>query len=213
MKNPTTNLLIVDSQKLVTDLITSALNTSDEFVVSSATNLTSAIDILKAAASDQFDIILLEINLGKPMTVSEVGHLAKLSAPAKLVLFTDHADKPFVESCIQVGAFGFVPKSLSLQAFKCVLSFITAGQVFIPADLYSRTGSVGRPDNSLLKPYEMDVLEKLSIGMSNKEITQCLNLRESTVKLRVRSLCKKLGATNRTQALVNAQRQGLLPTR
>ena len=213
MTNPTTNLLIVDGQKLVTDLITTALDTSDQFVVSTANNLASAVDILKSAASEQFDIILLETNLGKPMTVNEVGQLAKLSAPAKLVLFTNNADKPFVESCVQVGAFGFIPKSLSLQAFKCVLSFITAGQVFIPADLYSRTAGVEQPDTSLLKPCEMDVLEKLSIGMSNKEITQCLNLRESTVKLRVRSLCKKLGATNRTQALVNAQRQGLLPTR
>ena len=72
-----------------------------------------------------------------------------------------------------------------------------------------RSGS-GENGNALLKPGEMEVLEKLSIGMSNKEITHCLNLRESTVKLRVRSLCKKLGASNRTQALVMAQKQGLL---
>ncbi|WP_439118920.1 LuxR C-terminal-related transcriptional regulator [Marivita sp.] len=41
-------------------------------------------------------------------------------------------------------------------------------------------------------------------------MTRSLNLTESTVKLRVRSLCKKLGAANRTQALVLAQRQGFL---
>lgn len=211
MTNATTSLLIVDSQKLVTDLITAALNSSGEFLVSSANSVAAAIDVLKSAASDQFDIILLETDLGKGITVSEVGQIAKLSAPAKLVLFSNQADKPFVDSCVQVGAFGFIPKSLSLQAFKCVLSFITAGQVFIPADLTSRGTSARQYDNSVLKPCEMDVLEKLSIGMSNKEITNCLNLRESTVKLRVRSLCKKLGASNRTQALVIAQKQGLLP--
>lgn len=211
MTDATTSLLIVDSQKLVTDLITAALNSSGEFLVSSANSVAAAIDVLKSAASDQFDIILLETDLGKGITVSEVGQIAKLSAPAKLVLFSNKADKPFVDSCVQVGAFGFIPKSLSLQAFKCVLSFITAGQVFIPADLTSRGTSARQYDNSVLKPCEMDVLEKLSIGMSNKEITNCLNLRESTVKLRVRSLCKKLGASNRTQALVIAQKQGLLP--
>ena len=210
MTNATTKLLIVDGQKLVTDLITSALNASGDFLVSTANDVESTLDILKASAADKFDVILLETDLCKPVSINEVRQIAKLSSPAKLVLFSNHADKPFVESCVQVGAFGLVPKSLSLQAFKCVLSFITAGQVFIPADLYSRQSGITDGDNALLKPCEMDVLEKLSIGMSNKEITQCLNLKESTVKLRVRSLCKKLGATNRTHALVNAQRQGLL---
>lgn len=210
MTHATTNLLIVDSQKLVTDLIKAALTAGGEFVVSSANSVAAALDVLKSAAADPFDIILLETDLGKTITVSEVGQIAKLSAPAKLVLFSNQTDKRFVESCVQVGAFGLVPKSLSLQAFKCVLSFITAGQVFIPAELASKRSGSGDDGTALLKPCEMDVLEKLSIGMSNKEITHCLNLRESTVKLRVRSLCKKLGASNRTQALVIAQKQGLL---
>ena len=210
MTDVTTKLLIVDGQKLVTDLITTALNGSGDFVVTSANSVESTVDILKTASADKFDVILLETDLCKPVTITDVAQIAKLSSPATLVLFTNYADKPFVESCVQVGAFGFVPKSLSLEAFKSVLSFITAGQIFIPADLYSRQSSVTHSENAVLKPCEMDVLEKLSIGMSNKEITQCLNIKESTVKLRVRSLCKKLGATNRTQALVMAQRQGLL---
>lgn len=210
MSHATTNLLIVDSQKLVTDLINAALTAGGDFVVSSANSVASALEVLRSAAADSFDIILLETDLGKAITVNEVSQIAKLSAPAKLVLFSNQADKHFVESCIQVGAFGLVPKSLSLQAFKCVLSFITAGQVFIPAEMTGRRSGSGENGNALLKPGEMEVLEKLSIGMSNKEITHCLNLRESTVKLRVRSLCKKLGASNRTQALVMAQKQGLL---
>lgn len=210
MTNATTKLLIVDGQKLVTELITSALNARGDFLVSSAHSVESTLDILKTSHADKFDVILLETELCKLVAINEIEQIAKLSSPAKLVLFSKHADKNFVESCVQVGAFGFVPKTLSLEAFTCVLKFITAGQVFIPAELYSRQSSFAQDGNEFLKPCEMDVLEKLSIGMSNKEITRSLNLTESTVKLRVRSLCKKLGAANRTQALVLAQRQGFL---
>ena len=115
MTDATTSLLIVDSQKLVTDLITAALNSSGEFLVSSANSVAAAIDVLKSAASDQFDIILLETDLGKGITVSEVGQIAKLSAPAKLVLFSNQADKPFVDSCVQVAQLRHFAPDLSLS--------------------------------------------------------------------------------------------------
>jgi DNA-binding NarL/FixJ family response regulator len=65
-------------------------------------------------------------------------------------------------------------------------------------------------DRYSLSRKEFDVLKKLTEGLSNKDIMRILGLSETTVKMRVRSICKKLGAANRTQALIYAQRHGLI---
>lgn len=211
MTSDITKLLIVDGQKLFTDLLQANLISGGEFYVESAKCMTEAVNRLQVGASEAYDIVLLELDLSEPITVRAVGNIAKLSSPAKTVLFSRHADPAFIESCVEVGAFGFIPKTLSLNAFKSVLNFIASGQVFIPAKMQS-TAKGGRDDvKGVLTQRELSVLGKISIGLSNKQIADCLDLQESTVKMRVRSLCKKLGAANRTQALVNAQRQRILP--
>lgn len=203
-------VLILDEQTLLTDLIRTSLSVTGKYVVSCAASLCAATDLLNCPETPPFDIILLDTQFGKPLTVRDVAHIAELCAPVQVVLFAAQADKAFIDRCVAVGAFGFVPKTLSFQAFESVLDFILTGQMFIPADLGSTARGHGAPDPSLLNPCEIRVLEKISVGMSNKEITDSLSLPESTVKLRVRSICRKLGAANRTQALVNAQRHGLV---
>lgn len=205
-----TKILVVDREKLVADLIKCNLEVDGEFEVSSSDSLAATVEILGSVAKNAFDIVLLETSLERPLKPADVGKLVQMASPARVVLFANHADKPFVDSCIQLGAFGFAPKSLSLEAFEFVLNFVNSGQVFIPAEVYTNEQAYRPHSDVYLKPSEMDVLEKLSIGMSNKEITQCLNLTESTVKLRVRTLCKKLGASNRTQVIVIAQQKGLI---
>ena len=85
MTDVTTKLLIVDGQKLVTDLITTALNGSGDFVVTSANSVESTVDILKTASADKFDVILLETDLCKPVTITDVAQIAKLSSPVLIV--------------------------------------------------------------------------------------------------------------------------------
>lgn len=207
----TRKLLIVDRQILFTDLLQSSLSTDEQFFVTVANNISSAVDYMKPGTGKKFDIVLLELDLAEPITVSSVSHMVKLSSPAKMALFSRHAEQNFVESCVQRGAYGFIPKTLSLNAFKSVLNFIISGQVFIPANLHSPPFGRGHHDVKILTAREMSVLGNMSLGLSNKEIAEGLGIQLSTVKMRVRSICRKLGATNRTQAVVNAQRQRLLP--
>lgn len=211
MTSEARNLLIVDRQVLFTDLLQSSLTTDEKFAVTVANDISSAIDYMKPGAGTKFDIVLLELDLAEPINVRSVAHMVKLSSPAKTVLFSRHAEQTFIESCVQRGAYGFVPKTISLNAFKSVLNFIASGQVFIPANLHSPPSAGGHHNAEILTAREMSVLGNMSLGLSNKEIAEGLGIQMSTVKMRVRSICKKLGATNRTQAVVNAQRQRLLP--
>lgn len=204
-------LLVVDDQILFTDLLQQNLETDDQFSVTTTMDMASAVDIATAKADTTFDIALLERDLTDAPTVKTVGHFARLVAPAKVVLFSKQASFDFIESCVQLGTFGFIPKTLSLNAFTSVLNFIASGQVFIPASFKSSHMTGGESGDALLTSGEMSVLVKIAQGLSNKQIAGVLDVQESTVKMRVRALFKKLGAANRTQALINAQRQRLLP--
>lgn len=210
MADITTNVLVVDRQRLLTDLIKSAFSAVGEYNTESVGSYKAALKLLEDPEAPRFDLILLETNLDTLTSLQNVAYIVKQAAPAKVLLFSDFATRSFVDSCVKVGAFGFVPKSLSLKAFESVLSFVTSGQVFIPADFHGRGADGANDTVTQLKTGELDVLEQLSLGLSNKEIAKSLVMKESTVKLHVRTLCRKLGATNRTQALIIAQKQGIL---
>lgn len=211
MTDDVTKLLIVDRHKLITDLLETTLNATGKFSVSTAVNIDSAVECLASKQSQPVDLVLLELDLAEPVTVRSVGHLAKAALPGKTVLFSTIAEQAFIENCIQLGTYGFIPKSLPLEAFQSVMGLVSSGQVFIPADLQPLAKKTQQDDTKLLSPPEMSVLSSMALGLANKEIASNLNIHESTVKMRVRSICKKLGATNRTQAVVRAQRQKLLP--
>ena len=66
------------------------------------------------------------------------------------------------------------------------------------------------PSGRKLTPRQREVLELLSIGLSNKEIAYCINVSEATVKLHINALLRNLHVKNRTKAVITAQMMGLL---
>jgi DNA-binding NarL/FixJ family response regulator len=108
-----------------------------------------------------------------------------------------------------MGANGFIPKTLPLKTVAHALRFIAAGEVYVPADVLLRMRT--RDDGGLgLKPREMRVLGFLNEGMQNKEIGREIGVEETIVKMDVKSICRKLGVRNRTQAVLAARKHGVV---
>ena len=78
------------------------------------------------------------------------------------------------------------------------------GAVDAPPD-HEGADASGADPRTPLTQREMDVLQYLEKGWSNKEIARALELQEVTIKLHIRGICRKLGAKNRTQAALRAQ--------
>lgn len=122
------------------------------------------------------------------------------------VVVTGDCEEPhFVTELLSKGVRGYIPTSLDLAIVGHALGLISAGGVFAPAscllNLYSEQGSnISKPgDHADLTEKQMAVVEAIRRGKPNKTIAYELNMCESTVKVHVRNIMKKLHARNRTQ--------------
>jgi DNA-binding NarL/FixJ family response regulator len=105
-----------------------------------------------------------------------------------------------------MGARGYVPSSLSAAGLLSALDMIATGRCFMPpAERSPAAVPLVR-----LTPRELDVLELLCRGLPNKQIAAQLELQLVTIKLHVRGICRKLDATNRTQAALRGQALGFV---
>jgi DNA-binding NarL/FixJ family response regulator len=120
-----------------------------------------------------------------------------------------------VLDAIEAGAAGFIPKTADAGVLQQALATVLAGGVYVPPMTLLLGGGAPaarapRCTESLgLSPRQVDVLRLLIGGQSNKAIARELDISPSTVRTHVEALFERLGAHNRTQAVVAAARLGL----
>ncbi|MFA8388321.1 MAG: response regulator transcription factor [Pelagibaca sp.] len=202
------SILLVDDHQLILELISENLEATNAFSVTCAASLSDAYQ--KIAEEKNFDIIMLDIVLPEAVGLNEVKKIVDLNSNGKVVIFSGTVSETFVQNCLDVGISGFIPKTFSVDALSSALKFIATGQKFVPANFFTFGGGRIGKDSYGIADGEFEVLKKLAEGLSNKDITNILGLPETTIKMRVRSVCHKLGAENRTQAVLIAQKSGLV---
>lgn len=200
-------ILIIEDRTLISDLMSSSLEQTGDFQAVSVPTIAEALEL---KADKQFDLVMLETSLAYPVQIGDVQDVVRKCHPAKVVLFGNAATHTFVQNCLDIGVSGLIPKQFSFESLILALKLIQSGQIYVPSEQQVMTPADVALARCSLSRKEFDVLKKLTEGLSNKDIMRILGLSETTVKMRVRSICKKLGATNRTQALIFAQRQGLI---
>lgn len=120
-------------------------------------------------------------------------------------------DRPLLQRLFTAGIAGFVPKSYSRQKIIDALRFVINGGTYVPVGLLTDpvgargTLSACLPNGSSLTPRQLDVLDLIGEGLSNRDIARRLRLSEATVKAHVSALLKSLGFTNRTEAALAAR--------
>ncbi len=121
-----------------------------------------------------------------------------------------------MEKAMNYGASGFVSKSSSSQIMLDALRLVLSGGVYVPPQLKHRPAQAKKDKRSLntnsygLTQRQMEVLQRLCMGMSNKEIASAINLAEGTVKIHVAAVYQTLKVSNRLEALRVAEHLGLV---
>lgn len=204
MKNAA--ILLADDHALVVETLSSVIESQSDMTVDTAASLESALSCISERGG--YDIVLLDYNM--PGMGGLTGLSQALEANGgKVALLSGHLQWPVIEQALELGAVGYVPKMLPVRSFINALRFIMSGEVFLPSDLLRNMQ--GQAENGYqLRPAEQRVLRYLGEGWQNKEIARELDLTEAAVKLHVKSLCSKLGAKNRTQVVIMAQRENLI---
>ena len=161
----------------------------------------------KISEEGRYDTVLLDYDVPGMENLNGLTSLVEDNV-GSVALFSGVANWLVVERAIQLGAAGFVPKSMPLKILGHAIRIIADGDVYLPAE-YMRNPNGNEDDELGLKKRERRVLGFLCEGLPNKEIGRHLGLDETIVKMDVKSICRKLGARNRTQAVIEAMKRGL----
>jgi DNA-binding NarL/FixJ family response regulator len=146
------------------------------------------------------DIVVLDLRMQGMNGVDAIKAL-------RVLIYSNYAKGEEVYQALRAGASGIVVKEMALDRLLEAIRTVHQGEQYIPPQIALR---LGERLIAHLSPREMDVLQMLAKGLSNKEIAAQLGLVVGTVKIHVANLFAKLGVSDRTQALVTAVKRGII---
>lgn len=193
-------ILIADDHVLVRDTIAAYLTNEGAFVVSATASLDEAITHIEKL--EDLDIVLLDYSMPGMNGLEGLRKVKAMVGDTPVAILSGTATPAIAEGAIAAGASGFIPKTLPAKSIMSAATMMVQGEVFAPFNFMNQ-----KADGALggLTDRETEVLRGICEGKSNKEIALDLGLQEVTIKLHVKTLCRKLEAKNRTHAAMIAK--------
>ena len=151
----------------------------------------------------------------EPELADQLSALAAIAPNLPLAIFSDLDEAEEITEAFKLGIRGYIPTTLPIQQAAEAIRLVNAGGCFLPPSILSLSASSTAPQSpsisesrfceSSFTPRQLEVIQCLCEGKRNKLIAHDLNMCESTVKVHVRHIMKKLNASNRTQVVLLAQ--------
>jgi DNA-binding NarL/FixJ family response regulator len=213
------HILVADDHQLFLDGIRHILaKLGTDVTITEATRAEQAIEQMESGL--EFDLVLIDLNMPGMDGMSILQRMRERKAWLPLVVISGEDDARAIKSALDAGALGFIPKAHSSQQMLSALKAILEGEIYIPEDIqkqidFLETRRPPREANDALKASgitkrQHDVLQLMAKGYSNKQIATSLFLTEHTVKAHISALFAALNASNRTECVQRAERQGIL---
>jgi DNA-binding NarL/FixJ family response regulator len=167
-------------------------------------------DVAKLLELDgNVDLVLLDLAMPGVRGFSGLIYLRAQHPSVPIVIVSANDDPNVIRRCIGLGASGFVPKTLAVEAMRLAIRCVLEGGVWTPPDVDMVAAADAETDGLLtrltsLTPQQVRVLMMLSDGLLNKQIAYELSVSEATVKAHVSAILQKLGVESRTQAVIAA---------
>ncbi len=182
-------------------------------IILQASNFGQALKILEE--DNQIDLIVLDLDMPDMSWEAGIAAIRQKAKEARFVVISASEDIRNIRKALNDGASGYIPKRSDPKILSRALQLILDGGTYLPpelleATLVSENKGEAKSKNKTLTARQMQVLELIAQGLSNKQIAYEMGVSEATVKLHINALLRAIRATNRTQAVINAQKMGLI---
>ncbi len=219
MNAPRMRVLLVDDHALVRKGIEELLRSRGVQVVASVSTGEEGIE---RAAELNPDLILLDIKMPGMTGIETLARMRAAGIDMPVVMLTMSRDDADLSAALRGGAQGFLLKDIEPEDLVPALRAVLSGDNVVASEMVGTlarlVGSDADRDRGLprrsapfseLTPRELEILERVADGLSNKMIARALDITDGTVKLHVKSILRKLGMRSRVEAAVAAVEQGL----
>ena len=211
-------VLIIDDHTLFRSGIRLLLERQEGFEVVGEAG--DGLDGAKRAKTLKPDVVLLDLHMPGTSGLAAIPLLLEEAPQAQIVMLTVSEDAEDLIDAMRAGACGYLLKNIDTDFLLDSIRRAANGESVMSPQMAVRVAdAIRKPQNNNLNansvsvelsPREREVIIKLARGGSNKDIARALNMAESTVKIHVQSILRKLNLSSRVQAAVYAVEHGLV---
>jgi len=165
-------------------------------------------ECLERAVRGPIDLIMLDVWLPGMDGLDVIAEVNNAKLDSKVIIMTTFESEEDVHRAMKAGARGYLLKDSSQEEILDAIRRVSLGETYLPARIVQKVAEGMRKPE--LSPREIEVLQWVAAGKSNKEIGTQLFIAEGTVKTHVKNLLEKLSVAGRTGAIREAVRRGLV---
>jgi two-component system, NarL family, response regulator len=199
-------ILIVDDHPVVRVGLASMLGTQPGFsVVGCASSGEEALATLRTEVAD---IVLLDLRMPGMTGIQLLQALHKLKLQTRAIVLTSYETDEDVYRAVSAGAQGYLLKNTPQEEMVDAIRAVYAGKRYVPSHIAAHLAE--RLMRTELTTREVEILEMLAKGLTNKEIGRALNISDNTVRNHVVSIIEKLDVSDRTEAATAAMQRGII---
>lgn len=199
-------ILVVDDHHVVRQGLVALLGIMPDIeVVGEASDGLQAIEKHRALRPD---ITLMDLQLPKLGGVDAILRIRSEETSARFIVLTTFDGDEDIYRALQAGAKAYLLKGMTVEELTSTIRAVHSGKTRIAAPIAEKLAE--RMSGQALTSRELDVLERIVAGRSNKEIASDLNISEATVKSHINNLLGKLGVSDRTNAATVAIQRGIV---
>jgi DNA-binding NarL/FixJ family response regulator len=217
-----TTILLVDDHALFRVGMRNILERETGFeIVGEADDTRSAFDMSVQLSPD---IILMDLSLPAPGGIETTQRIKRELPSAGIIVLAVNEDEDALFDAIKAGAAAFILKDVAPDDLVAIIRRVASGEYLINDKVFAKPAVASRvlkefrelaiygqeaaPIFAPLSPREVEILDNIAQGMTNKQVAYALSISEQTVKNHMSSILRKLSVNDRTQAVVYAMRQG-----
>ena len=202
-----TRLMLADDHRMLRESMARSMADEGFDVVGQASDGAEAVEL---ALDLTPDVVLMDVSMPEFDGVEATRRIVEALPDTRIVMLTMHADQDVITAALRAGAVGYLVKSCSFEEVAATVREAAADTDVSPAVAAEMLVEAHSDEEMAISPREIEVLQLIADGCSTPEVAERLYISQKTVKNHLASIYAKLDARDRTQAVLQAVRMGIV---